>query len=127
GGDDLAQALALMGARPVWEPSSRRVTGFEILPLASLGRPRVDVTLRVSGFFRDAFPAQIALIDSVVRALAARDELEEDNPIRARVLADAERLAARGVPEAIARRRASHRVFGAKPGAYGAGLQAMFD
>jgi cobaltochelatase CobN len=127
GGDDLAQALALMGARPQWEPSSRRVTGFEILPLAQLGRPRIDVTLRVSGFFRDAFPAQITLIDSVVRAIAARDEPEEENPIRARVLADAARLAARGVPVAIARRRASHRVFGAKPGAYGAGLQAMFD
>lgn len=127
GGDDLAQALALMGARPVWEPGSRRVTGFEIMPLAQLGRPRIDVTLRVSGFFRDAFPAQIALIDSVVRALAARREPEEDNPIRARVLADADMLAARGLSEAVARRRASHRVFGAKPGAYGAGLQAMFD
>ena len=67
-GDDLAQALALMGVKPAWEPSTGRVTGFEVLPLDVLDRPRVDVTLRVSGFFRDAFPAQIALIDAAARA-----------------------------------------------------------
>ena len=71
GGDDIAQALALMGARPVWEPGSGRVTGFEILPASVLDRPRVDVTLRISGFFRDAFPGLIDLFDSAVRAVAA--------------------------------------------------------
>ncbi|MEM1307015.1 MAG: cobaltochelatase subunit CobN, partial [Pseudomonadota bacterium] len=127
GGDDLAQALALMGARPVWDGPSRRVTGYEILPIAQLGRPRVDVTLRISGFFRDAFPAQIALIDSVVRAVADRDEADADNPVRAQVRGDRAALEATGTDRAAAQRKATFRIFGAMPGAYGAGLQAMFD
>src|SRR5246500_3679314 len=88
GGDDVAQALALMGVRPVWEPSSGRVTGFEILPASVLDRPRVDVTLRVSGFFRDAFPGLIDLFDSAARAVAALNEPAEVNPLAARVGAD---------------------------------------
>jgi len=111
GGDDIAQCLALMGCKPKWDSANRRVTGFEILPQSVLGRPRVDVTLRVSGFFRDAFPQQIALVDSAARAVQALDEPDELNP-------------------AAARRRAGEntsRVFGSKPGAYGAGLQAMID
>ncbi len=111
GGDDIAQALALMGVRPTWDASSRRVTGFEILPLSVLGRPRVDVTLRISGFFRDAFPQLIALTDSAARAVMALDEPSDQNPAAARF---------RETGEAA-------RVFGAKPGAYGAGLQAMID
>ena len=67
GGDDAAEALALLGVRPVWEPESRRVTGLEVIPLEQLGRPRVDVTLRISGFFRDAFPHLVALLDDAVR------------------------------------------------------------
>ncbi|HEX9771331.1 MAG TPA: cobaltochelatase subunit CobN [Kiloniellales bacterium] len=127
GGDDIAQALALMGVKPVWETASRRVTGFEILPADVLGRPRVDVTLRVSGFFRDAFPAQIDLFDSAVRAVAALDEPEAANPIAARVAADARRLVGEGLAPDEARLRAGFRVFGSKPGAYGAGLQALID
>ncbi|MDX1425555.1 MAG: cobaltochelatase subunit CobN, partial [Kiloniellales bacterium] len=127
GGDDIAQALALMGVKPVWETTSRRVTGFEVLPAEVLGRPRVDVTLRVSGFFRDAFPAQIDLFDSAVRAVAALDEPAAANPIAARVAADARQLADQGLEAGEARRRAGFRVFGSKPGAYGAGLQALID
>jgi cobaltochelatase CobN len=127
GGDDLAQALALIGARPLWDGPSHRVTGIEVLPQRLLDRPRVDVTLRVSGFFRDAFPAQIALFDRAVQQVAALDEPEELNPIAARVRADARALEARGAEPEIARRRASLRVFGSKPGAYGAGLQALID
>ena len=127
GGDDIAQALALIGARPRWEGPSGRVTGFEIMPLSLLDRPRVDVTLRVSGFFRDAFPGLIDLFDSAVRAVAALDEGPEDNPLAAKVAADAATLAAEGAPEERARRMASYRVFGSKPGAYGAGLQALID
>ncbi len=127
GGDDIAQALALIGARPRWEGPSGRVTGFEIMPPGLLDRPRVDVTLRVSGFFRDAFPALIDLFDSAVRAVAALDEGPEDNPLAARVAADARALAGDGVDEERARRMASYRVFGSKPGAYGAGLQALID
>ena len=111
GGDDIAQALALMGVKPTWDAANRRVTGFEILPDGVLGRPRVDVTLRISGFFRDAFPGLIALFDSAARAVQALDEPAEQNPAAARARAG----------------EATARVYGAKPGAYGAGLQAMID
>ena len=117
GGDDIAQALALLGARPTWDAASRRVTGFEILPQSMLDRPRVDVTLRVSGFFRDAFPDLINLFDSAVRAIAGLDEDDAINPLAARVRAETPRLGA----------QAAARVFGSKPGAYGAGLQALID
>ncbi|WP_346896413.1 cobaltochelatase subunit CobN [uncultured Roseibium sp.] len=127
GGDDIAQALALIGARPVWEAGSGRVTGFEILSLAELGRPRIDVTLRVSGFFRDAFPHQIDLFDSAVRAVAALEEPEEANPIAARVLRDRIKFEAEGLDADESRHRSGFRVFGSKPGAYGAGLQALID
>ena len=127
GGDDIAQALALLGCRPRWDTDSRRVTGVEVLPLGVLGRPRVDVTLRVSGFFRDAFPAQIELLDDACRAVASLDEPESDNPLAAAARADAARLEAQGVPAEAARRRAGARIFGSKPGAYGAGLQALID
>ena len=127
GGDDIAQALALIGIKPLWDMASRRVTGFEVIPMAMLGRPRVDVTLRISGFFRDAFPEQIALFDKAVRAVAALDEDEEDNPIAARVRAETDKLKSEGLDEKQAARRAGYRVFGSKPGAYGAGLQALID
>jgi cobaltochelatase CobN len=107
GGDDLAQAMWLMGVKPVWDSASWRVTGFEVQPLAVLGRPRVDVTLRISGFFRDAFPAQIELLDRAIKAVAALDEDAEDNPLAASL--------------------STARIFGSKPGAYGAGLQALID
>jgi cobaltochelatase CobN len=109
GGDDIAQALALMGVKPKWDLANRRVTGFEILPLSILDRPRVDVTLRVSGFFRDAFPQLISLIDSAALAVMKLDEPFDMNPAKA------------------ATDGSKHRVFGSKPGAYGAGLQAMID
>ena len=127
GGDDIAQALALMGVKPTWEVASRRVTGFEVLPLDLLDRPRVDVTLRISGFFRDAFPSQIDLFDSASRAVAALDETERFNPLAARTRDETARLVAAGVDDATAARRAGFRVFGSKPGAYGAGLQALID
>ena len=127
GGDDLAQALALLGARPLWDGPSHRVTGIEILPLGLLDRPRVDVMLRGSGFFRDAFPAQIALFDRAVQEMAALDEPADQNPIAARVWTDEQALAAQGVEPDLARRRASYRVFGSRPGAYVAGLQALID
>jgi cobaltochelatase CobN len=127
GGDDIAQALALMGVRPLWERSSGRVTGFEILPASVLDRPRVDVTLRVSGFFRDAFPGLIDLVDSAARAVAALDEPAAINPLAVRAAADRQALEDRGVGPEEAARRAGYRVFGSKPGAYGAGLQTMID
>ena len=127
GGDDIAQALALMGVRPTWDSASRRVTGFEVLPLDILDRPRVDVTLRISGFFRDAFPALIDLVDSATRAVAKLDEPADMNPLAAKTARDAEDMINAGMPEAEAHRRAGFLVFGSKPGAYGAGLQALID
>jgi cobaltochelatase CobN len=127
GGDDIAQGLALMGVRPAWERSSGRVTGFEILPASVLDRPRVDVTLRVSGFFRDAFPGLIDLFDSAARAVAALDEPPSVNPLAERVAEDRRTLEGQGVPPQEADRRAGYRVFGSKPGAYGTGLQTMID
>ena len=116
-----------MGVRPTWGTASRRVTGFEILPLSILARPRVDVTLRVSGFFRDAFPGLIDLVDSAARAVARLDEPEADNPLAASVRRDRDRLVAQGLDPATAALRAGFRVYGSKPGAYGAGLQALID
>ena len=127
GGDDIAQALALIGARPQWDPGSLRVCGYEIVPLAKLGRARVDVTLRVSGFFRDAFPAQMALFDRAVRAIGALDEPDESNPIAARMRDEALELMRAGASRDDAALAAGHRVFGPKPGAYGAGLQGLID
>ncbi len=111
GGDDIAQALALMGVKPKWDSANRRVTGFEVLPQSVLGRPRVDVTLRISGFFRDAFPQLIALVDSAARAVQDMDEPADLNPAAARAKSGEDQT----------------RVFGSKPGAYGAGLQALID
>ncbi len=127
GGDDIAQALALIGAQPVWEGPSGRVTAVDVIPLSELRRPRVDVTLRISGFFRDAFPAQIALFHEAVQAVAERDEPDDANPIAACIRADSGALVQQGMKEAEARKAASFRVFGSKPGAYGAGLQALVD
>jgi cobaltochelatase CobN len=112
GGDDLAQALALMGVKPVWDNASSRVTGFEIIPSARLGHPRVDVTLRISGLFRDVFPAQIALFDQAVRALSELGEEEDISPLAA-----------------ASRRDGAYplRIFGAAPGSYGIGLTAAID
>jgi len=118
-GDDIAEILALLGCRPVWDDASRRVTGFEIVPLEELGRPRIDVTVRISGFFRDAFPHVVGLIDDAVRAVAELDEPAESNYVRAHVEED---TAAHGD-----RRRATSRIFGSKPGAYGAGLLPLID
>ncbi|KIZ46875.1 MULTISPECIES: cobaltochelatase subunit CobN [Rhodopseudomonas] len=127
GGDDVAQALALIGARPVWEQTTGRVTGFAITSLSELRRPRIDVTFRVSGLFRDAFPTQMDIIGSAVRAIAELDEPHDANPIAANVRARARELEAGGIDPATARRQAAWRVFGSKPGAYGAGLQALID
>lgn len=127
GGDDIAQALALIGARPTWDNASRRVTGFEIMPLSVMDRPRVDVTLRISGFFRDAFPAQIDLFDSAVRAVGKLDEPAAQNPIAERMISDARALRAEGLNATEADLKAGFRVFGSKPGSYGAGLQALID
>src|SRR5918994_1528909 len=118
-GDDVAEILALLGARPVWNEESRRVTGLEVVPLEELGRPRIDVTARISGFFRDAFPNLISLIDEAVRTVAALDEPDDMNFVKKHAREEREC----GADE----RRATTRIFGSKPGAYGAGLLPLID
>ncbi|WP_024804845.1 cobaltochelatase subunit CobN [Nocardia sp. BMG51109] len=118
-GDDIAEVLALLGVRPVWDEASRRVTGLEPIALAELGRPRIDVTVRISGFFRDAFPHVLAQLDDAVRMVAALDEPAESNYVRAHAESD---LATHGDE-----RRATTRIFGSKPGTYGAGLLQLID
>jgi cobaltochelatase CobN len=127
GGDDIAEALALMGVRPVWDGTARRVVDFEILPLSVLGRPRVDVTLRISGFFRDAFANLIDLFDQAVRAVAQLEESAEMNPLAARVQQETIQGQAEGLTAQEAMARSQLRVFGSKPGAYGAGLQGLIE
>ena len=127
GGDDLAEALALLGVQPVWDGVSRRVIDFEILPLSILGRPRVDVTLRISGFFRDAFPNLIDLFDSAVNAVANLDEPADQNPLAAKVLAESTYWQESGLTVEQAEERSRYRVFGSKPSAYGAGLQGLIE
>jgi cobaltochelatase CobN len=127
GGDDIAQALALIGVKPRWEPSTWRLMGYDVLPLAELGRPRVDVTLRISGLFRDAFPLQVELFDRAVRSVGALEENEADNPVAERMRDEAAELRARGANDAEADNLAGQRIFGSKPGTYGAGLQALID
>ncbi len=127
GGDDIAQAMALLGVRPVWAVGSGRVSGFEVIPASLLDRPRIDVTLRISGFFRDAFFNIVALFDGAVQAVAELGEPANINPLRARVQSETRRAVEMGVAEETARRAAGWRVFGSKPGAYGAGLQGLID
>jgi cobaltochelatase CobN len=107
GGEEIAQGLALMGCRPAWDHASGRVVGVEVLPCATVGRPRIDVTWRISGLFRDLFPAQIALLDAAAKAVAARDESDEENPLRAA--------------------KTTARIFGTAPGAYGAGIDDLSE
>ena len=127
GGDDIAQALALIGVQPVWDGVSRRVVDFEILPVSILGRPRVDVTLRISGFFRDAFPNLIDLFDNAVKAVAALEETSEQNPLAAQVQQERSKWLEQGLTLDEAQTRSQYRIFGSKPGAYGAGLQGLIE
>ncbi|MGP4056991.1 cobaltochelatase subunit CobN [Mycobacterium sp. 4D054] len=118
-GDDIAEVLALLGVRPIWDDASRRVVDLEAIPTAELGRPRIDVTVRISGFFRDAFPHVVSMLDDAVQLVAGLDEPAEDNYVRAHAQAD---LSDHGD-----QRRATTRIFGSKPGTYGAGLLQLID
>lgn len=127
GGDDIAQAFALMGVRPVWDGISRRVVDFEILPLSVLQRPRVDVTLRISGFFRDGFPNLLDLFNQVTEAVANLEETPEENPLAAQAQKETAYWQKQGLSGEEATARSRYRIFGSKPGAYGAGLQGLIE
>jgi cobaltochelatase CobN len=124
-GDDVSEMLALLGVEPQWDKQSRRPDGLNLMPLEKLGRPRVDVTLRISGFFRDAFPHLIDMMDEAVSLVINADESLEQNYPRKHYLHDLEKNAEHGVEEAEARSR--YRIFGAKPGTYGAGIQPLIE
>lgn len=127
-GDDIAEILYLLGIRPRWQPESRRIMGLEKIPLAELGRPRIDVTVRISGFFRDAFPNLVAMLDeAVTMAAEAEDEPAEQNYLRQHYLRDRAARQTRGMSEADSRRHALYRVFGSKPGTYGVGMLHLMD
>ncbi|KAA1395390.1 cobaltochelatase subunit CobN [Aeromicrobium ginsengisoli] len=118
-GDDIAEVLALIGVEPEWDPASRRVNGLRVIPLDELGRPRIDVTVRISGFFRDAFPHVIGILDDAIRQVAELDEPDDQNYVRAHAQRD---LADHGD-----QRRATTRIFGSKPGSYGAGILQVIE
>ena len=132
-GDDVAQILQLLGIRPVWQPESRRVLGIDVIPLEELGHPRIDVTVRISGFFRDAFPNLINLLDQAVELAASLDEAPEDNYVVKHLQEDLARreaeAAAEGAGETVPGDRAEslYRIFGSKPGTYGAGILTVLD
>ena len=135
-GDDVAQILHLLGIRPVWQPESRRVMGLDVIPLTELGRPRIDVTVRISGFFRDAFPNLINLLDQAVELAASLDESSEDNYIVKHLREDLARERAAGQDlkaegdsghEDELHNRSLYRIFGSKPGSYGAGILTVLD
>jgi cobaltochelatase CobN len=117
--DDIGEVLALLGVRPVWQAESRRVTGIEVIPLAELGRPRIDVTPRISGFFRDAFPNLVHLVDEAIRTVAELDEPPEQNFVRKHALAARATYTAAGGPEAAARTRSLYRILARNPGPMG--------
>ncbi|WP_053957918.1 cobaltochelatase subunit CobN [Sulfobacillus thermosulfidooxidans] len=122
GGDDIAEILALLGVRPIWEQANGRIQSLAIIPLEELGRPRVDVTVRISGFFRDAFRNVIDLIHQAVTIVAQADEPLEFNPVRAHWLSDTKKAMAQGQSAERAAHQALWRVFGSKPGSYGSGI-----
>jgi cobaltochelatase CobN len=124
-GDDIAEAFALLGVQPVWNPQSRRLEGVSVTPLEQLGRPRVDVTLRISGFFRDAFPHLIDMFDYSVSLVIELEEPLEQNFPRKHYLADLETH--KGIPEHEADAQARYRIFGSKPGSYGAGILPLIE
>src|SRR5262249_52041082 len=112
GGEEIAQGLCLMGCRPTWDDATGRITGVEVLPPAAIGRARVDVTWRISGLFRDLFPAQIALIDAATHAIARREGTDDETPLA-------------GVRRGSNGAASLARIFGTAPGAYGAGVEDM--
>ncbi len=130
GGDDIAEIFALLGVRPRWDDANRRVLGVEAIPLPELGRPRIDVTVRISGLFRDAFPNLVRLLNDAIALVARLEEPLDHNFVRAHIARDTARLVrdpAAGLSADEAARRAGLRVFGSKPGAYGAGLLPLID
>lgn len=125
GGDDIAYVLRLLGVRPVWSSNGGAVTGLEIESASELGRPRIDVTLRISGLFRDSFPNLVDFIDDAVKRISELDESDDDNYLVAHLRSDIAESIANGIDPIIAERRARVRIFGDPPGNYGGGVDSL--
>lgn len=121
-GDDIAEILYLLGVKPEWREENRRIDGLDVIPLDELGRPRIDVTIRISGFFRDAFPHVIELLDEAVNMVAELDEPLSRNYVRKHVEEEEKIHRDAGMEPDAASKRARYRIFGSKPGTYGAGI-----
>jgi len=126
-GDDIAEVLHLLGVRPVWDTENRRVTDLEVVPLEVLGRPRVDVVLRISGFFRDAFANLVHLIDRAFELVARLDESDDVNFVAKHFREERERKVRAGIGSETAARTSLYRIFGSRPGSYGAGILPLID
>ena len=126
-GESVAEALYLMGVRPIWEEQSGRVEGIEMMPLVELRRPRIDITFRISGFFRDAFPNVVELLDEAVALASSLSETAEENFLAGHVRRDIDQKVSSGIDPVKARIEACYRVFGCRPGAYGAGVSHAID
>ena len=126
-GQCIAQFLYFLGIRPVWQKGSGRVTGLEIIPLAELKRPRIDVTARISGLFRDSMPFAVQWMDRAVAMAAAQDESAEENYVRKHIEAETAELEQTGLGGQEARAQAGYRIFGCPPGSYGAGVGALLE
>ncbi|MGD6933777.1 MAG: cobaltochelatase subunit CobN [Candidatus Bathyarchaeia archaeon] len=126
-GDDIAEILYLMGAKPVWEKTSGRVTGVEAIPLEELKHPRIDVTVRISGLFRDTFPDVVSILDDAVRLISGLKESPEKNYLAKHVAAEVEKRSSQGENPETVREEASYRIFGARPGTYGCGVNEAID
>ncbi len=124
--DTIAQVLYLMGVRPIWRQGGT-VIGVEPIPLEELGRPRFDVTMRTSGFFRDSFPNLMEMVDNAVKMVAALNEPPESNILRRNVYRDYEDYRSSGMSEEEARKESSFRVFSCPPGTYGAGVKELVE
>jgi cobaltochelatase CobN len=126
-GESVAEVLYLMGVKPRWEEQSGRVKGLEVIPIQELGRPRIDVTLRISGFFRDAFPNVIELLDEAVQLVASLPETADENFLAGHVRQETKEKVTAGMSPGEAWEKACYRIFGCKPGAYGAGVCEAID
>lgn len=126
-GDDISEVLFLYGIRPVWLGETDRVIGLEVIPPEELKRPHIDVTLRITGLFRDTFPNLIELVDEAVNLAAAQEEAFEDNFIRKHINQDVEEFMQQGMEREQAYERAAVRIFGCPPGTYGAGVDIMIN
>lgn len=126
-GQDIAEFLYMLGVRPVWQKGSLRINGLEIIPLKELKRPRIDVTGRISGLFRDTLPQLAELMDDAVLLAASQDESDEDNFVRKHIKEDTKLMTDEGVDADDAWRNAAFRIFGDAPGTYGAGVNTVLD